>query len=67
MLELKKGDEILAIVGGITTIAEALNVFANNLDDINKKKLAQIQNEEALIKIANSINMCQPRCAASMA
>jgi phosphoenolpyruvate carboxykinase (GTP) len=60
MLELKKGDEILAVVGGITTIAEALNVFANNLDEINKKKLAKIQNEEALIKIANSINMCQP-------
>ncbi|MCP4338262.1 MAG: phosphoenolpyruvate carboxykinase (GTP) [Desulfobulbaceae bacterium] len=60
MLELKKGDEILAVVGGITTIAEAQNVFANNLDEINKKKLTQIQNEEALIKIANSINMCQP-------
>lgn len=60
MLELKKGDEILAVVGGVTTIAEARNVFANNLDEINNKKLAQIKNEEALIKIANSINMCRP-------
>lgn len=60
MLELKKGDEILAIVGGITTIAEARKVFADNLDEVNSKKLAQIQNEEALIKIANAITMCRP-------
>ncbi len=60
MLELKKGDEILAVVGGITTIAEARNVFADNLDEVNNKKLAQIQNEEALIKIANAITMCRP-------
>jgi len=60
MLELKKGDEILAVVGGITTIAKARNVFADYLDEVNNKKLAQIQNEEALIKIANSINMCRP-------
>jgi phosphoenolpyruvate carboxykinase (GTP) len=60
MLELKKGDEILAVVGGITTIAEARKVFTDHLDAINNEKLTQIQNEEALIKIANSINMCQP-------
>ncbi len=60
MLELKKGEEILAVVGGIATIAEAEKIFAETLDEINHKKLAQIQNEEALIKIANAINMCQP-------
>ncbi len=60
MLELKKGEEILAVVGGVTTIVEAKKIFANNLDEINNKKLAQIHNEEALIKIANAINMCQP-------
>ncbi len=60
MLELKKGDEILAVVGGITTIAEAQKVFTDNLDEINNKKLAQIKNEEALIKIANTIKMCRP-------
>ena len=32
MLELKNGDEILAVVGGITTIAGAQKVFADNLD-----------------------------------
>ncbi len=60
MLELKKGDEILAIVGGVTNRADANTVFADNLDEINNNKLATIKNEEALIKIANAINMCRP-------
>jgi phosphoenolpyruvate carboxykinase (GTP) len=60
MLELKKGDEILAVIGGVTTIAEARNVFAENLDEINNKKLTRINNEDALIKIANTIKMCRP-------
>ncbi|MGB3211614.1 MAG: phosphoenolpyruvate carboxykinase (GTP) [Desulforhopalus sp.] len=60
MLELKKGDEILAVVGGITTIEEAHKVFAGNLDETNSNKLAHIKNEEALIKIANAITMCRP-------
>jgi len=60
MLELKKGDEILAVVGGITSIVEAKKVFTDNLDEDNHKKLALIKNEEALIKIANAISMCRP-------
>jgi phosphoenolpyruvate carboxykinase (GTP) len=60
MLELKKGDEILAVVGGIANIAEAKKVFANQLDANNQKKLALITNDDALIKIANAIAMCRP-------
>jgi phosphoenolpyruvate carboxykinase (GTP) len=60
MLEMKKGDDILAVVGGIATITEARNVFAENLDENNNTKLAQIKNEEALIKVANAIKMCRP-------
>jgi phosphoenolpyruvate carboxykinase (GTP) len=60
MLELKKGAEILAVVGGITTITGAQKVFAENLDAVNSKKLALIKNEEALIKVANAIAMCRP-------
>ena len=60
MLELKKGDEILAVVGGIANISEAREVFANQLDAINQKKLVLITNDEALIKIANAIAMCRP-------
>ncbi len=60
MLELKKGDEILAVVGGITNFADAQKVFADTIDAENGKKLAQIKNQEALIKIANAIKMCRP-------
>jgi len=60
MLELKKGDEILAVVGGIKNIAEAKKVFTDKLDKVNQTKLAQIQTEDALIKIANAIVMCRP-------
>ncbi|MFV0437206.1 MAG: phosphoenolpyruvate carboxykinase (GTP) [Desulfopila sp.] len=60
MLELKKGVDILAEVGGMTTIDEARTVFTQNLDAANAAKLARITNEEALIKIANAIKMCTP-------
>ena len=60
MLELKKGDDILAVVGGISTIDEAKDVIAEKLDGENRKKLSPIKNEEALIKIANAISMCTP-------
>ncbi len=60
MLELKKGDDILAVVGGISTIDEAKDVITEKLDDENQKKLSPIKNEEALIKIANAITMCTP-------
>jgi phosphoenolpyruvate carboxykinase (GTP) len=60
MLELKQGDDILAVVGGVTNIAEAKKVFTDKLDSVNLKKLSLIQNEEALIKIANAIVLGQP-------
>ena len=60
MLELKKGDDILAAVGGINTIGEARDLIARKLDDENQKKLTPIKNEDALIKIANAITMCTP-------
>lgn len=60
MLELKKGEDILAVVGTVKNITEAQGVFAEQLDDTNQKKLALIKNEEALIKVANAITMCQP-------
>jgi len=60
MLELKQGVDILAEVGGIRTIAAARDVLANKLDEASREKLAVITNEEALIKIAGAIAMCQP-------
>ncbi|PIE19977.1 MAG: phosphoenolpyruvate carboxykinase (GTP) [Proteobacteria bacterium] len=61
MLELNKGVDILAEVGGINTIAEAKAVLDKALDADNAAKLAPITNEAALIKIANAIAMCQPK------
>ncbi len=60
MLELKKGDDILLSVGGVGTMDEAREVFADNLDAENRKKLDVIKNEEALLKVANAIAMCEP-------
>jgi phosphoenolpyruvate carboxykinase (GTP) len=60
MLELKKGDDILTAVAGISTIDQAKSVIADKLDDRNQQKLSVIHNEEALIKIACAITMCGP-------
>ncbi|MCP3931237.1 MAG: phosphoenolpyruvate carboxykinase (GTP) [Bacteroidetes bacterium] len=60
MLELKKGDDILVAVGGISSITDAKTVFAEILDDSNREKLAKITDEETLVKVANAITMCKP-------
>ncbi|MFT5699532.1 MAG: phosphoenolpyruvate carboxykinase (GTP) [Desulforhopalus sp.] len=60
MLELKKGEDILEGVGGVRNISEAQAIFSDKIDNINREKLSKIKNEEALIKIANAISMCQP-------
>jgi phosphoenolpyruvate carboxykinase (GTP) len=60
MLELSKGSDILAVVGGISSLAEAQNVLSDNLDEANLKKLSVITNADALIKIANAIVHCKP-------
>ena len=60
MLEFKKGVDILSVVGGITTIGEARKLFEQRLDAKHFARLARIQNQEALLKIANALAMCQP-------
>ncbi len=60
MLELKKGKDILEGVGGAKDIAAAQVIFNDKIDSENKSKLEKITNEEALIKIANAISVCQP-------
>ena len=60
MLELKKGIDILEHVGGITSMDHADKVFEDNLDKDNLAKLRKITNEEVLLKIANTIAMCEP-------
>jgi len=60
MLELKKGDDILTVIGGINTFTEAKDVIVQKLDETNKKKLLAIKSEDALTKIANAITICNP-------
>ena len=60
MLKLKKGVDILGKVGGVKTIAQAKELFKEKLDKKHFARLAKIKNEEALLKIANAIAMCQP-------
>ena len=60
MLELKKGIDILAEIGGIHTLDEAQALFEAKCDQENVAKLSKITNEEALLKIANAISMTDP-------
>jgi phosphoenolpyruvate carboxykinase (GTP) len=60
MLELKKGADILSSVGGVSDIEAARSLFAEQLDSTNLERLSKIKNEEALLKVANAIAMCQP-------
>jgi len=60
MLELKKGIDILAGIGGIETLDQAKALFEAKCDSVTAGKLARIANEEALLKIANAISMTDP-------
>ena len=48
MLELKKGVDILAEVGGVRTLDEAQTLFAHKLDPENLAKLSTIHNVEQI-------------------
>jgi phosphoenolpyruvate carboxykinase (GTP) len=61
MLELKKGDDILEVVGGIHTKEEADALFEKTLSKEHLDRLNKIKNEEARLKIANAIAMCKPK------
>ena len=60
MLELKQGVDILSDIGGVKSIGEAEAIFKKKMDQENLDKIAKIKNEEALLKIANAIAMCNP-------
>jgi phosphoenolpyruvate carboxykinase (GTP) len=60
MLELHKGTDILADLGGVTSVAQAKALFEEKMDEPNLSKIGTIRNEEVLIRIANAIAMCRP-------
>jgi len=60
MLELQEGVDILTKIGGINTLDEAEELFESRCDQETVRKLDGINNEEALLKIANAISMTNP-------
>ncbi|MCG6922353.1 MAG: phosphoenolpyruvate carboxykinase (GTP) [Acidobacteria bacterium] len=60
MLELRKGVDILGEVGGITTIEGARAVFEHKMDKESLDRIGKVRNEDALLRIANAIAMCEP-------
>ncbi len=60
MFTLKSGIDILSHIGGLKTADEAEEAFRNSMDRVNFEKIQKIKNEEARLKIANTIAMGQP-------
>lgn len=60
MLERKKGIDIVLEIGGIKTTEKAMELFAGKMDPENLDKIRRIKNSEVILKIANSIAMCEP-------
>ncbi len=61
MLERKKGVDIIAEIGGIQTLEGAKALFREKMDAAQLGRIETIQNQEALLKIANAIAMCRPK------
>ncbi|HET89721.1 MAG TPA: phosphoenolpyruvate carboxykinase (GTP) [Chloroflexi bacterium] len=60
MLELRKGKDILADIGGIETLEQAQALLEARCDQETLAKLNRITNQDALLKIANAISMTDP-------
>jgi phosphoenolpyruvate carboxykinase (GTP) len=60
MFQKKKGIDIVVEIGGITTLKDAMQLFETKLDETNLSRIKKITHPEVVIKIANSISMCNP-------
>lgn len=60
MLERMKGADIVTSIGGISTLDAAMDLFASKMDDTQLARIKTIKNPDILIKIANSVAMCDP-------
>ncbi len=57
---MRKGIDIVTEIGGIRTYEDAVTLLEKNLDTDNLSKIKEITNKEVVVKIANSIAMCEP-------
>ena len=60
MLQYKQGVDILSDLGGIDSIAKAQELFKQKLSPEHLRRLGRISCEEALLKVANAITLCDP-------
>ncbi|MBN1607559.1 MAG: phosphoenolpyruvate carboxykinase (GTP) [Polyangiaceae bacterium] len=60
MLQLKKGTNILSELGGIKTHRQVSELFQARLDASSRRKLGRIENQSALLKIANTVALLEP-------
>ena len=60
MLQYKQGVDILSDLGGIDSIAKAQELFKQKLSPEHLRRLGRISCEEALLKVANAIALCDP-------
>ena len=60
MFQKRKGIDIVVEIGGIKTLKEAMQLFETKLDETNLFRIKKITHPEVVIKIANSIAMCNP-------
>lgn len=56
----KNVPDLIIELGGITTVAEAREVFARRSDEINRKKFKAITDLSILLTVANTIHLCRP-------
>ena len=52
--------DIITKMGGVETPADAQKVFSDSMDQANLAKISKITTNDALLKIANAIVVCQP-------
>ena len=60
MFEKKSGVDIVSEIGGIRHIERARDLFERKMNSEHFGRIKQIRNQEALLKIANAIAICNP-------
>ena len=60
MLKKNEGIDIVKELGGIQTVEEAQALFEQRLDTEHLARIRRLRHPDVLIKIANSIAMCDP-------
>jgi len=60
MFELNKGADILRELGGIHDASAARRLFENTLSSTHLQRIARIEIDDVLVKIANAIALCAP-------